>query len=309
MPSLPSLEQSPASDRAAPPLIAVVGPTASGKSDWALQIACRLGGEIVNIDSRQIYRRLDIGTAKPTAEMRSEIPHWCLDLIDPSETYSLGQYLAAAREAIADIHARGLRAVVAGGAGQHMRALLEGWQTPPVEPDLILRAEHERYASQHGAGALHRRLAQIDPVAAARIPANNVRRVSRALEVHELSGVPISEWQRRRQPVSFTAVAPAIEREALDERIAARTREMFAAGFVQEVKNLLGEGVPESAPGFDSIGYREVLNHICGEIDLATAIESVAQQTRRLARRQGAWFRRDDPKIHWDTSIPFALLE
>ncbi len=309
MPSSPSPAQSPTPETIAPHLIAVVGPTASGKSAWALEIAACLNAEIVNIDSRQIYRRLDIGTAKPTAEMRETVPHWCLDLIEPPETFSLGQYLIAARAAIADIHERGRRVVLAGGAGQHMRALLEGWQTPPVEPDRTLRADYERFAELHGAEALHRRLLEIDPVAASRIPANNIRRVSRALEVHEFTGITISEWQRRREPVSYTAVAPALEQETLDQRIAERTQAMFDNGFVEEVTALLAEGVPESAPGFDSIGYREVLAHIRGEFDLPTAIESVTQQTRRLARRQYAWFRRDDPNIHWAATIPFALLE
>lgn len=296
-------------ESAAPHLIAVVGPTASGKSDWGLEIARRLGGEIVNIDSRQIYRRLDIGTAKPTLEMRADVPHWCLDLIEPTEAFSLGEYLTAARAAIADIDGRGRKVVLVGGAGQHMRALMEGWQTPPVAPDPALRADHQAFAQEHGAQALHDRLTRVDPLAASRIPANNVRRVSRALEVHELSGIPISEWQQRRHPVSYTTIAPEISPCALDERISKRTRAMFEGGFVEEVQQLLADGVPDSARGFDSIGYREVLAHIRGDLDRHAAIESVGQQTRRLARRQGAWFRRDDPKIHWGRSIPFALLE
>lgn len=274
-----------------------------------MEIARVCRGEIVNIDSRQIYRRLDIGTAKPTRAMREAVPHWCLDLVEPTERYSLAEYLRAAREAIADIHKRGRRPVVVGGAGQHMRAILEGWQTPPVAPSPQLRSEFEAFAREHGPAALHQRLVEIDPVAAAEIPSSNVRRVSRALEVYAVSGIPISEWQEIREPVSYTAVGPAFDLEALDQRIERRTVAMFAAGFVGEVAGLLADGVPETAPGFDSIGYREVLAHLHGELDLQDAMAAVMQQTRRLARRQYAWFRRDDPQIHWATSIPFALLE
>ena len=309
MPSLPSPAPSPAPDSDRPHLIAVVGPTASGKSDWAMEIARACDGEIVNIDSRQVYRGLEIGTAKPTPAMREEIPHWCLDLVEPTDRYSLAEYLRAAREAIADIHKRKRRPVLVGGAGQHMRAILEGWQTPPVAPDPDLRAEFEAFAQDHGHAALHQRLLEIDPAAAAEIPSSNVRRVSRALEVHAVSGVPISEWQQIREPVSYTAIAPSFELEALDQRIEDRTAAMFATGFVDEVAGLLADGVPEPAPGFDSIGYREVLAHLRGALDLDHAVAAVAQQTRRLARRQYAWFRRDDPNIHWSTSIPFARLE
>ena len=274
-----------------------------------MQIARACDGEIVNIDSRQIYRKLNIGTAKPTRAMREDVPHWCLDLVDPTERYSLAEYLRAAREAIADIHARNHRPVLVGGAGQHVRAIFEGWQTPPVAPNPQLRAEFEAFAHDHGPAALHQRLFDIDPAAAAEIPSGNVRRVSRALEVYAISGIPISEWQQIREPVNYTAVAPAFELDVLDTRIETRTAAMFADGFVNEVADLLAGGVPESAPGFDSIGYREVLAHLRGEFDLDAAVAAVAQQTRRLARRQSAWFRRDDPNIHWATSIPFALLE
>ena len=287
------------------PLIAVVGLTASGKSDWAMQIARHLDGEIISIDSRQIYRRLDIGTAKPTAEMRAEIPHWCIDIVDPSERYSLGAYLKAARAAIGDIRARGKRPIAVGGSGQHMRALLEGWQVPPVEEDSQFREALSREPGE----SLFKRLSEIDPRAAEQIGPNNFRRIIRALEVHHATGKPISEWQRMREPVSYCAFAPDWSLDDLDERIGRRTRAMFEAGFVDEVRALLADGVPEDAPAFDSIGYREVLAHLRGELTLEQAIDGVAQATRRFARRQRAWFRRDDPAICWAADVPLAMLE
>ncbi len=304
MPSSTSPEPSPPAE-AEPPLIAVVGLTASGKSDWALQIARRFNGEIVSIDSRQIYRRLDIGTAKPSVADRAEIPHWCIDIVEPTERFSLGAYLKSARAAIADIRKRGRRPIAVGGSGQHMRALLEGWQTPPVEADEVLRAK----LAAESASALHSRLLLVDQQAAERIGPSNTRRLIRALEVHELTGRPISDWQRLREPIAYLAIAPDVSLDDLDERIAQRTRRMFADGVVDEARALLDEGVPADAPGFDAIGYREVLAHVRGELSEESAIEAVAQATRRLARRQRNWFRRDDRSIFWSTDVPLDRLE
>ena len=288
-----------------PPLIAVVGLTASGKTDWAMQIARHLDGEVVSIDSRQIYRRLDIGTAKPSIDWREEVAHWCIDIVDPTERYSLGEYLKAARAAIADIRGRGKRPIAVGGSGQHMRALLEGWQVPPVAEDVQFRDA----LNSEPVGRLFERLTGIDPAAAEQIGPTNARRIIRALEVHQLTGKPISEWQQMREPVDVRTVAPDFALEELDERIGRRTIAMFAAGFVDEVRGLLTEGVPANAPSFDSIGYREVLAHLGGELSLEQAIDGVAQATRRFARRQRAWFRRDDPAICWAADVPLAMLE
>ncbi len=287
------------------PLIAVVGLTASGKSEWAVRIARELDGEIVSIDSRQIYRCLDIGTAKPPPDILDEVPHWCIDIVDPTERYSLGAYLKAARSAIEEIRANGKRPIAVGGSGQHMRALLEGWQVPPVEEDAELRA----VLSDEPDGSLFQQLTSVDPQAAEQIGPTNIRRIIRALEVHHVTGRPISEWQEMREPVSAQAFAPEVSLEDLDERIAQRTRAMFDAGFVDEVRNLLAEGVPDDVPGFDSIGYREVLAHLRGELTRDEAIDGVAQATRRFARRQRRWFRRDDPAICWSADVPLAMLE
>ncbi len=287
------------------PLIAVVGLTASGKSQWAMEIARHLDGEIVSLDSRQIYRRLDIGTAKPTLAMQAEIPHWCIDIADPTDRYSLGEYLKTARSAIDDIRSQGKRVIAVGGSGQHMRALLEGWVIPPVSEDAELRRRLESQSTPF----LHEQLQAVDPLAAERIGPTNARRIIRALEVQQLTGRPISEWQAQRVPVSYQACAPDIDLNNLDERITERTATMFADGFVDEVRTLLQDGMSEDAPGFDSIGYREVLAHVRGETTLEEAQSGVAQATRRLARRQQTWFRRDDPAICWAADVPLEMLE
>ena len=186
-----------------------------------------------------------------------------------------------------------------------MRALLEGWQVPPVEADVEFRNSLSALPSE----TLHQQLSVVDPQAAEQIGATNVRRMIRALEVHHATGKPISEWQQLRRPVTFQAVAPDVPLEMLDRRIEQRTAAMFASGLVDEVRDLLSEGVPEDSPGFDSIGYREVLAHLRGEVSLAEAEAAVAHATQRFARRQRAWFRRDDPAICWSEAVPLAMLE
>ena len=287
------------------PLIAVVGLTASGKSNWAVEIARRTGGEIISIDSRQIYRRLDIGTAKPSKAMRKEIPHWCIDIVEPTDRFSLGAYLKGARSAIEDIRSRGKRAIAVGGSGQHMRALLEGWVVPPIEE----QPEFRQTLEEEPPRALYERLLSVDPQAAEQIGPTNVRRIIRALEVQRFTGTPISEWQQKRQPISYQGFAPDVSLEVLDLRIAQRTAAMFADGFIEETRALLADRVPEDAPGFDSIGYREVIEHLRGETTVEEAHTAVARATRRLARRQRAWFRRDDPAICWAADVPLAMLE
>ena len=287
------------------PLIAVVGLTASGKSNWAIGIARHIAGEIISIDSRQIYRRLDIGTAKPSTAMQEEIPHWCVDIVDPTDRFSLGAYLKEARSAIEDIRSRGKRPIAVGGSGQHMRALLEGWVIPPVEQ----QPEFRQALEEDPPHVLYERLLSVDPQAAEQIGPTNVRRMVRALEVQHFTGTPISEWQRKRRPITYRAFAPDVSLEALDLRIAQRTATMFADGFVEETRALLEDGVPKDAPGFDSIGYREVIAHLRGETTGEEAQTAVAQATRRLARRQRAWFRRDDPAICWAADVPLEMLE
>ena len=289
-----------------PPLIAVVGPTASGKTEWAQGLAEALAGEIVGADSRQVYRGLDIGTAKPTPEQRRRVPHHCLDHVDPRERYHLARFLQEARAALAGLHDRGLTPVLAGGTGQYVWGLLEGWDVPQVSPDPEFRAGMERRAHEHGPGALHDHLRTIDPAAAAVIPPGNVRRLVRALEVHHATGRPISAWWQTRNPIEAVIVAPRVDRAVLDARIDRRLETMFAAGLVEETRALLEGGLVPDAPGLASIGYRQVVSHLQGGCTRAEALADAQAASRRLARRQAAWFRPDDQRIRWCDSLDEA---
>jgi tRNA dimethylallyltransferase len=281
-------------------LVAIVGPTASGKSAMALELAQRLGGEIVNADSRQVYRGMDIGTAKPSAADRKLVRHHLYDICDPREGYSLAVYREQARATFDALWARGTFPWLVGGTGQYIWALLEDWSVPSVAPDEELRGRLAAEAEASGHGALHARLARVDPMAAERIDARNVRRVIRALEVYEHTGTPISAWQTKGEPdFEYLLFGIGVPRDVLDARIDRRVDAMFAAGFVDEVRVLLDSGVPREAPAMSSIGYAEVARHLAGDITLDEAVELTKQATRRLARRQAQWFRRDDPRITW----------
>lgn len=283
-----------------PRLVAIVGPTASGKSAIALELAQRLGGEIVNADSRQIYRGMDIGTAKPSVGDRRKVPHHLYDIADPRETYSLALFRRHAREALEAIWERDSFAWLVGGTGQYVWALLEDWQVPEVAPDENLRERLTTLVDEHGAEALHLRLEVVDPTAASRIDARNVRRVVRALEVFEHTRTPISAWQTKGRPdFEFLLFGIDVPRDELDRRIERRMEEMFAAGFVDEVRGLLESGIPAGAPAMTSIGYGEIVRQLSGDITLNEAVELTKRATRRLARRQAQWFRRDDPRITW----------
>ncbi len=281
-------------------LVAIVGATGSGKSAIAIECASRLGGEIVNADSRQIYRGMDIGTAKPGAAERQAIRHHLYDVVQPTDGYSLALYQRRARAALDDIWARDSFAWLVGGTGQYVWGLLENWNVPEVAPDLELRARLESEVLRKGHAALHDRLAGVDPVAAERIDARNVRRVIRALEVYEHTGQPITAWQTKGAPdFEYLVFGIDVPRDELDRRIEARVEWMFGEGLVDEVRALLESGVPRAAPALSSIGYREVAAHLAGERSLADAIEETKRATRRLARRQAQWFRHDDPRITW----------
>ena len=285
------------------PLVAMVGYTASGKTGWGIDLAEALDGEVIGADSRQVYRQLDIGTAKPTLDERARVPHHCIDHVDPAEQYHLARYLRDARAAVEDVGSRGKRAILVGGTGQYVWALLEGWSVPEVEPDLALREALTAEAERDGAAALHARLTEIDATAARRIHPNNVRRLIRALEVHQLTGRPISDWHEERHQFEVTIVAPDIELERIDRRIASRVDAMFAAGLVAETEALLAEGLEPEVPGLQSIGYSQVVQYLLPSAapapSLDETIEAVKLATRQLARAQAKWFRRDDPRIRW----------
>ncbi len=281
-------------------LVAILGPTGTGKSAAALQLAQRLGGEIVNADSRQVYRGMDIGTAKPTAADRRLVRHHLYDIRDPREGYSLAEYVADARAAFESAWARGTFPWLVGGTPQYAWAILENWQVPAVPPDPALRAALEGVARAEGPAALHARLAAVDPAAAARIDPRNVRRVVRALEVFEKTGRPISAWQEKRPPdFEYLLFAIDVPRKELYERVDRRVEQMFAGGLLDEVRALLEAGVPPDAPAMSSIGYEEAVGYLLGRCTLDDAIERVKRATHRLIRSQEQWFRRDDPRITW----------
>jgi tRNA dimethylallyltransferase len=274
-------------------LLAIVGPTAVGKTALAIALAQALGGEIVSADSRQVYRQMDIGTAKPTPAERAAAPHHLLDVVDPDQDFSLGVYQDLAFVAISDIAARGRLPLLVGGTGQYLAAVLHGWNIPRVAPQPELRATLEREAQEYGAAALHARLAQIDPAAAAGILPSNVRRVIRALEVYQVTGQPISAQQTRQTP-PFRAgtLWLALPAPALYARIDARVDAMVAAGLVEEVRGLLGQGYGWELPSMSGLGYREFQPYFAGQSTLEEAIQRLKYNTHAFARRQPNWFRR-----------------
>ncbi len=281
-------------------LVAIVGPTASGKSRIAVELARRLGGEIVNGDSRQVYRGMDIGTAKPTTPERGGIRHHLFDIVDPAETYSIALYQRDARTVFDALWAKSSFPWLVGGTGQYIWSLLENWSVPQVPPDDELRAELHEFANTHGTGALHARLERVDPVAAARVDPRNVRRVVRALEIHERSGRPMSSLQTKSDPdFEYLLFGIDVPRDELYRRIDHRVDRMIELGFAGEVRQLLESGVPPDVPSMSSIGYAEMVRYLGGEISIDEAAELTKRATRRLVRRQMQWFRRDDPRIKW----------
>lgn len=276
-----------------PALLAIVGPTAVGKTALGIAIAQRIGGEIVSADSRQIYRTMDIGTAKPTPAERAAAPHHLIDICDPDEPFSLATYQDLALEAIRSIVARGRVPLLVGGTGQYLAAVLEGWQIPRVAPQPELRATLEREAAERGVAALHARLAAVDPVAAERIAPTNVRRVIRALEVYEMTGQPISAQQRRQPPpYRIRTIWLTRSRAELYARADARVDAMIAAGLVDEVAALLAAGYDWELPSMSSLGYIQFRPYFEGRSSLASCIERLKFDTHNFIRRQAAWFRR-----------------
>ena len=282
------------------PLIAIVGPTAVGKTRLAVELCLRFGGEVINADSRQAYRGMDIGTAKPTPEELARAPHHLLDILEPPEHFGLGTFLPLAQEAAADIAARGKLPMVAGGTGQYVWALLEGQTVPAVPPDPELRVSLEQVAEEEGAEALHQRLRQVDPARADALDARNVRRVVRALEIYHATGQKPSELGHDGAgPGDYLVIGLTIDRKALYQRIDDRVDAMMHAGFLAEVGRLAQAGYSMGQGALDSPGYRELGLHLSGELSLEDAVSRTKTQTHRLARRQYTWFKLSDPRIHW----------
>lgn len=275
------------------PLLAIVGATAVGKTVLGLELAQRLGGEIISADSRQVYRFMEIGTAKPTVAERNTVRHHLIDIINPDEQFSLATYQEAAQAAIADCKARGVLPLLVGGTGQYVAAVLEGWNVPRVPPQLELRTNLQQEAAEQGATALHQRLAKIDPQAAAAIAPDNVRRVIRALEVYLVTGQPISALQTRQAPpYQVTTLWLTLPREELYARIDARVERMIEAGLVAEVDKLRQLGYTWDLPAMSSLGYAQFQPYFAGTATLAEAIQRLKFDTHAFARRQGSWFRR-----------------
>ena len=279
----------------------IVGPTGAGKTALALEVAERLGAEIVNADSRQFYRAMDLGTAKPTPAERARVPHHLIDVRAPDAPLDVAGFVAAARVAIEEIAARGRRVLVVGGSGLYLRALRGGiFRGPAASAEIRARLSHE--AAEHGLEHLHGRLGEVDPAAAARIGHGDLYRIMRALEVFELTGEPISAHQARhafsaREYESLT-VGISPERAKLYRAIDSRFDAMLAAGLVAEVRALLAAGYAPERPPLATIGYRQIARHLGGELTLADAVALAKRDSRRLAKRQLTWFRAD-PELRW----------
>lgn len=266
----------------------------------SIELAELIGGEIVSADSRQIYRGMDIGTAKATAEEQARVPHHLLDVVEPDDALTLAEYQARAYRAIAEIAARGRVPLLVGGTGQYVAAVLEGWRIPEVAPQEALRAELGAWAEARGSEALHARLAELDPLAAAKIDHRNVRRVIRALEVCLTTGRPISELQGKDPPpFRVTKIGVTRPRPELYERIDRRVDAMIAAGLVDEVRGLVARGYGWELPAMTGLGYRQIGQFLSGEVGLDEAIRLIKHGTRRFVQQQYNWFRLEDAGIRW----------
>jgi tRNA dimethylallyltransferase len=282
----------------APLVVAVVGPTAAGKSDLSVALCKRLGGEVVNADAMQVYRGMDIGTAKISTTERAGVPHHLLDILEVTETATVAEFQQLARQAIDDCIDRGKVPVLAGGSALYIRAILDDFVFPGTDPTVRARLEAE--LADKGSGALHEKLTEIDPKAAEQILPSNGRRIVRALEVVEITGGPYVATLPEHRYVYPGAVQLGLDvpRPELDERIGRRVDRMFDAGFADEVRGLLNKGLIEGKTANRALGYSQVIALLNGEIDEVAARERTAQATRRFARRQDSWFRKDQ-RISW----------
>ncbi len=292
------------------PLICIIGPTAVGKTEIALRLAQYFDTEIVSIDSRQIYRKMDIGTAKPTPDQQRAVPHHLIDCVDVGQPFSVAEYQRLADTAIAKIHERGKRTLAVGGAGLYFRSIIDGLFDGPGA-DAEIRSKLRREADEHGNAALHERLRRCDPEAANRVHPNNLVRVIRALEVYELTGKPISafqgQWQTNEPRYRFRAFGLNMPRETLYQRIEKRTDQMVETGLIEEVKGLLNQGAPRNCIAMQSFGYKELIDYLDGKRTLDEAIGLLKQNTRRFAKRQLTWFR-SDSRIEWLDTSQFSSI-
>ena len=279
------------------PLLVVVGPTASGKSAYAIKKAIELGGEIISGDSMQIYRGMDIGTAKPSTEEMQGVPHHLIDIANIEEPFSAARFLELASGAIVDISSRGKLPIIAGGTGLYIDTLISGTQLSATADDPVLRESLFRYAEENGASALHSRLAKVDPEAAKAIHPNNIKRVARAIEIYELTGETKTELDKKSKQgesiyAPHTVYIQPKERETIYERIDKRVEVMFSLGLEAEVKSLYEKGLKETPTASQAIGYKEFYPYFEGFCDIQAVKEAICLNTRHYAKRQLTWFNR-----------------
>lgn len=283
-----------------PPLIVILGPTAVGKTGLSIELAQRLNGEIIGADSRQIYKYMDIGTAKPTSEEQAKIPHHLIDMIDPDYNLTVAEYQDMAYQKINDLHQAGKLPFLVGGTGQYISAVVEGWSIPRVPPHPEIRAELEAYVESHDAQALHTRLQAVDPISAEKIHPNNIRRVVRALEVFQVTGEPISKLQAKTPPpYRMLTFGLQLDRDILYPRADNRVDMMVEGGFVEEVQGILDMGYDRTLPSMTGLGYLAIVEHLLDNAPLDEAIIKTKFSTHEFIRRQDVWFRGHDNGILW----------
>jgi len=281
-------------------VIAIVGPTAVGKSELALRLAQYFPIEIISADSRQVYRYMDIGTSKPSPAERAAVPHHVIDVVEPDEDFSLAMYHQLAMEALKAIQQKGKLPLMVGGSGLYVWSLVEGWKIPEVPPDQKLRRQLESRAEQEDSRSLYQELQDIDPVAAAKINPSNVRRIIRALEIYYATGQTPSQLQHKEAPAfSVLIIGLTQERSGLYRKIDGRVDKMIQRGLVEEVEQLFKKGYSSSLPSMSGIGYKQIGQFLRGEMTLPEAIDKIKYETHRLARHQYAWFRLRDSRIRW----------
>ncbi|HNW85872.1 MAG TPA: tRNA (adenosine(37)-N6)-dimethylallyltransferase MiaA [Candidatus Limiplasma sp.] len=294
------------------PVLCIVGPTASGKTALAVQVAQALGGEIISMDSMQIYRRMDIGTAKPTLEERGNIPHHLIDILEPTEPFTVAEYAAQAEAEIQAVNARGSLPILAGGTGFYLRALTDGLSLGGVKSDPALRDSLRRIAAEPGGiRRLHDRLRAVDPISAEKLHENDVQRVSRALEVFELTGKPFSAQEQvmADRPFQFCLLGATMERALLYQRVNERVDRMLRQGLLREIQSLLDAGVPAQAQSMQGIGYKELTPALLKRVPLSDAVTALKQNTRHYAKRQWTWFRAN-PEVQWlDMTQPESVQQ
>lgn len=287
-------------------LIVITGPTASGKTAMSVEVAKVLGAEIVNADSMQIYKYMDIGTAKPTVEERQGVPHHLIDIVNPDEQFSVARYCQCAKQAIDSIHAKGKPAVMVGGTGLYVDSLVNNIQFSEIEPDEQYRTKMDLLADEKGNGHIYNMLMEIDPGSAKKISVSDRKRIIRALEVYHLTGKTIT-WHNEQSksvpsPYNTTMFAIDVEREVLYHKINRRVDIMMDMGLLEEVKSIIDMGIGKDSTAMQAIGYKEIVQYLDGEITLEEAVDKIKQGSRRYAKRQLTWYRRNE-KVNWVKSI------